>query len=225
MTNSVQQYKDLITSEHTDKPKFTETVGISVSPLAKIQQVLDSLPAEFDIDTAIGVQLDAVGIWIGRSRRIDVPLTGIYFSWDGLLSEGWEAGVWQGEFDPDSGLVDLPDDAYRTLLKAKIAANNWDGSIPGAYKVWAEAFSTDKILVIQDNQDMTMIFGLAGTQLSSVEKALLLNGYIPLKPEGVEIFYYAITPEEGLLFGWDIEDPSAFAGWDSGQWSFEIAPI
>ena len=224
MTSTTEAYKALITSEHFDKPKFMETIGVSVSPFAKIQQVLANLPRDFDIDRAVGVQLDAVGIWVGRSRRIDVPLTGVYFSWDGLVSEGWDDGVWKVEFDPDSGLVDLPDDAYRTLLKAKIAANNWDGSIPGAYEVWAQAFDADKVLVIQDNQDMTMIFGLAGTQLSSVEQALLTQGYIPLKPEGVRIIYYVIPPEDGLIFGWDVDDPSAFGGWDVGQWTFELLP-
>jgi len=225
MTTTRDQYTRLITSQHIDKPRYVETVGVSVEPFSKIQKVLEALPKDFDIDNAIGVQLDAVGIWVGRSRRIDVPLTGVYFSWDGLISEGWSQGVWQGQFDPNSGLVDLPDDAYRTLLKAKIAANNWDGSIPGAYEVWVQAFSADKVLVIQDNQDMTMVFGLAGTALSSVEKALLLNGYIPLKPEGVQVSYYAILPEDGLLFGWDVDDPSAFGGWDVGQWAFEIDPL
>lgn len=225
MTTTVDQYKALITSEHFDKPKFTETVGVSVSPLAKIQEVLSLLPVEFDIDTATGVQLDVDGIWVGRSRRIDTPLTGIYFAWDSTLTDGWEAGVWQGEFDPTSGLVDLPDDAYRVLLKAKIAANNWDGTIPGAYAVWEEAFGAESVLVIQDNQDMSMVVGIAGSPLSSVEQALLLNGYIPLKPEGVKINYYAIAPADGTLFAWDTTEFPAFGGWDSGNWAIEVVPI
>lgn len=221
---TTDDYLSLITSEHRERPKFEATVSTSVSPFAKIQEVLLSLPAAFDIDVAVGVQLDAVGEWVGRSRRIDTPLTGIYFTWDSLdLAEGWDQGSWKGEFDPDSGLVDLPDDAYRTLLKAKIAANNWNGSIPQAYQIWVSAFGGDSILLIQDNQDMSMVIGIAGEPLDSIEKALLVNGYIPLKPEGVKVNYYAVAPSEGVLMAWDAES-DALDGWDIGQWAIELIP-
>jgi hypothetical protein len=222
MTN--EDYLNLITSEHRGKEKFEATVVAGVSPFSKLQEVMLGLPDDFDIDTATGVQLDAVGVWIGRSRRIDTPLTGIYFTWEGLLSEGWDAGSWKGEFDPDSGLVDLPDDAYRTLLKAKIAANNWDGSIPQAYDIWVRAFGAESILLIQDNQDMSMVVAIAGQRLDTIEQALLVNGYIPLKPEGVKVNYYAVVPSDGTLMAWDATPNAALAGWDSGQWATELIP-
>lgn len=221
---TIENYLNLITSEHRGKEKFEATVTVGVSPFAKIQDVLNGLPADFDIDTATGVQLDSVGAWIGRSRRIDTPLTGIYFTWEGLLSEGWDAGSWKGEFDPDSGLVDLPDDAYRTLLKAKIAANNWDGSIPQAYDIWLSAFGAESILLIQDNQDMSMVIAIAGERLDTIEQALLVNGYIPLKPEGVRVEYYAVAPSAGTLMAWDVTPNAALAGWDNGQWATELIP-
>lgn len=221
MTN--EDYLSLITSEHRGKPKFEATVVAGVSPFSKIQAVMLGLPADFDIDSAVGVQLDAVGAWIGRSRRIDTPLVGVYFAWDDLASDGWESGIWKGPFDPDSGLVDLPDDAYRVLLKAKIAASNWDGTILGAYAIWATVF-TNSQLVIQDNQDMSMVVGIAGQPLSIVDQALLTNGYIPLKPAGVRVQYYAIAPAAGALFTWDADEGSALAGWDTGQWAVELIP-
>lgn len=221
MTN--EDYLNLITSEHRGKEKFEATVVAGVSPFSKLQSVMQGLPADFDIDQAVGVQLDAVGAWIGRSRRIDTPLVGVYFTWDDLASDGWESGIWKGPFDPDSGLVDLPDDAYRVLLKAKIAANSWDGTIPGAYAIWATVFTSSQ-LVIQDNQDMSMVVGIAGQPLSIVDQALLTNGYIPLKPEGVRIQYYAVAPAAGALFAWDTDEGSALAGWDTGQWAVELIP-
>lgn len=220
---TTDEYLNLITSEHRGKPKFEATVSTSVSPFAKIQEVLLSLPTAFDIDTAVGVQLDALGIWIGRSRRIDTPLVGVYFTWDDLASDGWDSGIWKGPFDPDSGLVDLPDDSYRVLLKAKIAANRWDGTIPGAYAIWATIF-TNSHLIIQDNQDMSMVVGIAGQPMSIVDQALLTNGYIPLKPGGVRIQYYAVAPAVGQLFAWDVDASSALAGWDAGQWAQELIP-
>lgn len=220
---TIETYLNLITSEHRGKEKFEATVTAGVSPFSKLQAVMLGLPADFDIDTATGVQLDAVGVWIGRSRRIDTPLVGVYFAWDDLTSDGWESGIWKGPFDPGSGLVDLPDDSYRVLLKAKIAANSWDGTIPGAYAIWATVF-TNSQLVIQDNQDMSMVVGITGQPLSIVDQALLTNGYIPLKPEGVRIQYYAIAPAAGALFAWDTDEGTALAGWDAGQWAIELIP-
>lgn len=222
VVRTVDDYKSLITSEHADKPKYMATIGLTASLSAYLQELAADLPRQFDLDEAVGVQLDAVGEWIGRSRRIDTPLTGVYFTWDDIASTGWDNGVWQGEFDPDSGLTVLPDDEYRLLLRAKVAANQWDGTIPGAYDIWTTAF-TDSLIVIQDNQDMSMTVGVAGSQLSTVTQALLTGGYIPLKPEGVRVNYYAISVDSGPLFAWDAES-EALAGWDTGSWALELPP-
>ncbi|MGC7970039.1 DUF2612 domain-containing protein, partial [Salmonella enterica] len=73
-----------------------------------------TLPFDFDLDQAIGVQLDAVGEWVGISRNITVPLAGVYFSFD-IAGLGFDQGVWKGPFDPDTGLTTLDDDTYRLL--------------------------------------------------------------------------------------------------------------
>ncbi len=87
---------------------------------------MSRLIPDFDIDTAVGVQLDVVGEWVGRSRRVATPVTGIYFRGtpSGLAGTG---GVWQGPYDPNDGFIDLSDEIYRLMLKVKVAINNWDG--------------------------------------------------------------------------------------------------
>lgn len=219
---NVNDYLGLVTSQHRLKPKFIATVSASVSLACELQALLASIPEKFDVDVAVGVQLDAVGEWAGIGRNIDTPLTGVYFTWDDTAATGWDGGVWQGPYDPDSGLTTLPDDSYRTLVKAKIAANRWDGSIPGAYDVWTTVF-TGSYIIIQDNQDMTMTVGVAGMQLDTVTQALLTGGYIPLKPQGVGVDYYAISTNDGPLFAWDSDSP-ALAGWDLGSWALELPP-
>ena len=171
-----------------------------------------------DMDGAIGVQLDATGGRGGRSRELSLPLQGVYFALD-ISGVGLDEGIWKGEFDPESGLTTLPDDQYRTLLKAKVAANAWDGTTPGAYDVWETAFSdSGSYIVIQDNQDMSMAIGIAGLQLDRVTEQLLLQGYLPLKPEGVRVSYYAVSSNEGPLFALDAES-EALAGLDHGSWA------
>jgi len=218
---TVADYTALITSEHALRPKFVATVELACALQAQLQSVLASLPKEFDVYEAIGAQLDSVGLWVGASRYLRIPLTGVYFTWDDMVQTGWGAGTWKGPFDPDSGLTRLPDDSYRVLILGKIAANHWDGSIPGVYSVWDQVFPASDI-VIQDNQDMSMVVGIANAQLSTVDLALLTGGYIPLKPEGVRVSYYAVS-DEGPLFAWDA-DSVALKGWDYGYWPTLIEP-
>lgn len=135
----LQDYLDLITSQHKTRPKFIATLEALLKPVQGVADLLDDMRTIFDLDTAIGQQLDATGIRIGRTRYLKTPLEGIYFSWN-EKGVGWQEGIWKGLYDPDTGLIRLPDDIYRTLLKAKVAANQWDGTIPGAYEVWDTVF-------------------------------------------------------------------------------------
>lgn len=215
---SIDKYLSYITNQHAQRPKFVATVSASVAPFVKIQEVLLSLPKAFDVDTAIGNQLDVVGQWVGIGRVLNEPITGVYLEWDGDENVGWDFGIWQGEFDPDDGLLSLPDDSYRLLIKAKIAANHWDGTIPGAYKVWEGAFEGSS-LIIEDLQDMTMTIGVSGVELSTLDTKLLEDGLLVVKPAGVRIRDYAIIPVAGVLFAWDFEETDIYGGWEIGKWT------
>jgi hypothetical protein len=214
-------YLALVTSEHAGKPLFAAVVLALTAPSAAQQDQVARMLADFDLDTAVGAQLDAVGEWVGIGRLLTTPLANVYFSWDGPATVGWDSGNWQGPFDPTTGLTSLPDDAYRTLIRAKIAANHWDGTITGAQAVWNQVFSGGQRIVLQDNQDMTMVVGFVGPPLSAVQQALLTGGYFPFKPEGVRIAYYAVPRADGPLFAWDADSPQ-LKGWDSGSWVQEI---
>lgn len=219
MTNTTETYVALITAEHKDKPNFIATVELRVSVYAQIQKVLEQMIDFFDLDKAYGVGLDMIGLWVNAPRNVQIPIVGIYFAWDDTDSDGWEFGVWQGAFDPSTGTIPLPDDVYKMLIRGKIAANQWDGTTPGMYDVWAVAFPGHD-LVVQDNQNMSMIIGVAGVPLDSLTKALLVAGYIPLKPEGVRVNYTFVTIE-APLFGWDISTPEV-DGWGTGAWGEEF---
>lgn len=214
---TADDYLALITPAYRSKPKFTAMIRAIVEPIVAQQAFLEHLPIDFDLDTAIGAQLDVVGEWVGRTRFISIPIANAWFSWDEEW-KGWEQGVWyQPQYDTPAGITRLDDETYRTLLRAKIAANNWDGTLPSA-KAALEILFPDgatHILVI-DNQDMTISFGVSGVIPSALFIALLSQGYLPLKPEGVRADYL-ITTVDGPLFGWDVEN-EFIAGWDGGAW-------
>lgn len=213
---TLNDYLNLVTSEHRQKPKFIAMISLHVNVAVRIQEVLKSFIPAFDIELAIGSQLDVIGLWVGASRRVAVPITGVYFEWDGDVSVGWDMGVWKDEFSPSSGLTYIPDDIYRRLIKGKIAANSWDGTTEGAYAVFTIAYP-DLLIVIQDNQDMTMVIGISGPPLDTLTKALFVQGYIPVKPEGV-LVNYAFSTVDAPLFGWDVQS-AEIDGWDVGGWA------
>jgi hypothetical protein len=151
-TPTIDAYLGKITPwQATDKkPKFRATVAAGVQPYVDQQVVLASLPALFDLDTAIGAQLDVDGEWIGRSRFVSVPIPGAFFSFDtpGL---GWDEGLWKGPYDGADGISQLPDDLYRRLLYAKRAANSWDGTTDGAEAILRTFLPDPATLVFIDD--------------------------------------------------------------------------
>jgi hypothetical protein len=187
----------------------------------QVQSLLTQMIPLFDLDLAVGQQLDIIGLWVGVTRNVSIPITGVYFSWDGDYTVGWDYGTWQPSSAPTSITV-LPDDAYKTLIRAKIAANNWDGTTDGAYTIWEQVFPETTIL-IQDNQNMTYDLAVVGGIIDSLTLALLTGGYIPLKPEGVQIAAYYVSVDSNPVFAWDVQS-TLLAGWDQGSWVREIAP-
>lgn len=210
-------YTALITTEHADKPKFMAMVAVVAQCFADQINVAQSLPAAFDLDHAVGVQLDAVGLWAGINRQVRTPLS-VYFSFD-TTGLGFDQGNWQGPFDPSTGLTSLDDETFRTLIRAKIAANSWDGTIPGASAAYANLFNgSGSYIFIQDNQDMTMTVGVSGAIPSALLRALFSGGYLPLKPEGVRATYWVPSANNTPLFGFDVQN-QYIGGFDSGSWA------
>lgn len=216
------EYLNLITSEFREKPNFVAMMTADVSPALRIQELLSSFTTLFDVDAAAGDQLDIIGQWVGISRNVTIPIAGVYFSWDGDYTLGWDYGSWQNSLAPTDITV-LPDDAYRTLIKAKIAANKWDGTTDGAYVIWDALFSTVTIL-IQDHQDMSYDLVFVGGIVDSLTLALIQGGYIQLKPEGVRVNQYVVPIDDGPLFAWDVSPTAYLDGWDAGSWGREIEP-
>ena len=149
---SVAYLLDYVTSEHNQRPKYMATVALSVEPYIDGQNIALGYQTLFDLDTAVGVQLDDVGKWVGITRFIEAP-TNILFSLD--LDEedvGFDEGQWQGpHYTSQSRITRLDDDMYRLLLRARIVSNYWDGTVEGAYKAWDTLFAgTGFKVLIQD---------------------------------------------------------------------------
>ncbi|VEB95796.1 Protein of uncharacterised function (DUF2612) [Cedecea lapagei] len=209
----MSKYTGRITSYHASKPLFFAHVDLSTRPFIDTSTATESLVNAFDIDTAVGVQLDALGQWIGRSRVIGQ-----------FTAHGGSTG------EPDV-YVTLSDETYRVILKAKIAINNWDGqndSLPSILDA-ATAGSGLRMQIV-DNQDMTIsVWAFPVNDISEVSSELIAairQGYLTVKASGIwagdiETPSVEVPSAGNRFFGFDM-DNQYIAGFDDGAWERKL---
>jgi len=214
-TVTVDQYTGLIPSENQGQPNFTATIALICQAFVDNQNVINSLPALFDVNTAVGVQLDAVGLWVGVSRYVAIP-SGVFFTW-GVLGLAWSQAVWHEPGTPTDSVAVLGDSDYRVLIKARIIANSWNGTIAGAYPALNELFNgsatPNTVITLVDNLNMTMTITISGQSPGPILTAIIENGELGLKPVGVAIIVddqtTSLVDDGGVLVllnetGWQI---------------------
>lgn len=212
-------YTDLITSEHAQKPKFKALVSAITAPFQDAQSVLSGV---FDLDTAVGQQLDFIGQWVGISRSLKTPITGVFFSLD--IAPGLDSGIVWTEYTPTQGLEQLPDEQYRLVIRARILNNQWDGSLTQAYTIYDALFAGSALTpFIQDNADLTMYIGLTGAIPDALTLAMLTQGLLDARPAGVRVLHYVTSSANAPIFALDVQNTS-FAGLDSGAIAVFNAP-
>ena len=173
-------YRRLITSQYQLAPKFlawlTAALTAALTPLDDATTCYATLRAGFDLDTALGAQLDTLGATVGAARRLP--------------------------YQPEDGLDPVLDDAtYRIFIKARIAQNHWNGTITSLQEIWTSLFPGGSI-VLTDSQNMTATVLLSGV-FTALVKSLIVNGYIVPRPEGV---LYNFVFSELPILGFDSDD-------------------
>ena len=214
MSRNLQDYLNLVPPLNANQTRFIAELSLLLQPFCDAQALLNNLPAYFDLDNAIGAQLDIDGKWVGRSRNLTVPLQNCFFSLGDPL-RGLGKGVWRDNNNPGITFTKLDDETYRRLLKAKAIANEWDGTVADGQtaldQFWAPTSGT--VAFIDDGgwsfqgpagpvgSMMEMTIGVSGTIPSVVELEVLAQNLIGLKPATVNV-NYAITSINGApLFG------------------------
>jgi hypothetical protein len=218
-------YTALIAPEHAGAPKYMAWIAFLGQCFADEQNFLLSVPAAYDLDTAVGVWLDAVGQWAGITRNVTEPIAGVYFSF-GIAGVGFGQGVWKGPLDPATGVISLDDETYRLLIRAKIGANHWDGTMAGSQAILAQIFSASvstsgTYVFIDDNQDMSITIGISGQIPSALFLALLSGGHIPIKPATVHASYEVTSVNGAPIFGFGVQN-NYISGFGSGAWATSL---
>jgi hypothetical protein len=182
-------YKSLLTHQYAlpAAPKLNKLLQVLLRKFDDVSQVLVRMDTALDLDAAVGAQLDMLGATAGAARTVN--------------------------FQPRNGVSPILDDTtYRLYIKAKIAQNQWDGSISSLYPIWQTLFPGGSIIIL-DNQNMTADITLKGT-FTSIIQDLITNGYIVPRPEGV-LYNYLFGTLPFFGFG---SSPGFIAGFGEGHW-------
>lgn len=174
------------------KQKAQNTIAILVR-----QELADDLPAQvrdaYNVDSAVGRQLDVIGKYVGLPRTIGDPAPLEYFGFVDYAGGGNPNGFTDYTTGENSTVLffdytyygarntALSDTAYAFMIALKIVLNSNDGtlySIQNLLRTMLPGFVT-----VVDNRDMTMKY-LVST--AAPVSPTVLQPYLP-KPMGVGV--------------------------------------
>lgn len=172
----ISYYLSLVTSQYKSSPKYLAFVQALLKKFDDASNCLLSFTEAFDLNSAVGVQLDSLGEILAIPRNLPFQPTG-------------------------GGSPVLIDSDYRTLLLAKVYLNLWDGTPDSLQPLWQNIFPGGRI-VIDDAQNMSATIVLSGT-FTSIAQQMIQNGIIIPRPAGVLYSYsFGTLP----LFGFDLNN-------------------
>lgn len=183
----LQDYLNLIPSQHRDKSKYIAFLTLLLTPFINVSKINEEIKLLLNLDTATGTILDMIGKILVLPRLVN--------------------------FQPSDGSSPiLDDDHYRLILKAKVAKNQWKGTMDDLYNMWDNLFPNNPLLLV-DRQNMTASVVVVGLN-STLERELITNGYIVPKPAGVR-YDYGFTEEP--IYSQDM-NTEWLKGFDEGYW-------
>jgi hypothetical protein len=203
-------YTNLLIIQYHDKPKAQATIQVLLNSLFPINQATGNLLFEdirdaYNLDTAVGVNLDVIGKYVGVDRNWEghsfdnKPVFCMFdsnFDIDNQYELGFSAptnkvkGKFLGPKDVLSQANRLIDDDYRILIKLKIVRNNINNSVKSIKEGLYKFFSTAIQVFSNGSKRMTLA---VDTSLTPLIKAALQKDVFP-RPMGVAINLVKFDP-------------------------------
>ncbi len=176
---------DRIYAQYRNKPKAVAWYGIVPELANEICNVYQDVSNSYDIDNAIGEQLDVIGriVVINRSFESSVVFdVGTEFGADTLEAQ---FGGAEAQFESSGSTIsnDVSDSIFRTLIKAKIAKNNSPATLDGISEALQYITNVTDIQVV-DNEDMTFSVSF-GEELTDTERFVFSTFDVVPRPQGV----------------------------------------
>ena len=225
LENTIEYYKDLLLFQYLDKPKARGTIGVLVET-ALCDLLPTAVNGAFDIETAIGAQLDILGKYIGFSRRIVGEIPRTWFEMVEYTTYN-PVTIYPGFMDYtdltinadtqfyryiylSNSVSDLTDDEYRYMLKLKMSLNSCNNTLYEIQNILFEFFGYD--IICYDLKNMFISYSVLASKSYFVLLAIS-QGLLP-KPMGVGISGVFEVVDQDLLFGF--QDYTFNAGNETG---------
>ncbi len=174
----IDQYTLLLAKQYWEKPKARAEIEAIMSSWSETYTLFDAFAAAFDVDTAIGDQLDILGAIVGVPRVVKLAVGG-------------------------GSVLSLSDTDYRFFIKVK-AAKNWSSAYMvsddriSINDVVQTAFDSDAFVV--NNRDMSLTL-CVGTAVDTDVLYVVLT--LELMPKPVGVRYEVVQFDNGDTFGFD----------------------
>jgi hypothetical protein len=225
----VDEYKALLIKQYWEKPKALAEISLKAGSWDKMRGLLSSLDSAFDLDFAVGAQLDVLGRIVGIPREVPDVIARAYFGFsinpDSLgFSDKFDplriGGPFFDKFSNPFTPQQLNDSDYQFFIRVKVALNWASGYVSSEDRISIQDVilsAFDGRAYVVDNLDMTL--KLYVSPVVSLERLRLIQrlGLLP-KPQGVR-YDVIIHAEPGATFGFSLNPESlGFADkFDSGR--------
>ena len=196
MTDFKDQYIQLIIKQYFLQPNARAEVEFKACQYELLFNLLSELPCQLDVDSATGRNLDIIGRIVGVDRLVDSIVEPINFGFSdnpnarGFACRG-DSSVISAPFacrgSQELTALQLDDDAFRQIIRAKIAVNN-----TSAYVVSDDYISIEEVVQVAfnglayvvDNQDMTLTLHISFSFEDEYLRLIRELNLLP-KPQGV----------------------------------------
>lgn len=220
--------------QYGNKSNAVSTVTAITEEFELIYDNANILDVAYNLDTAIGKQLDVIGKIVGISRVVPFSVPKKYFGFDGHLNSypfdsKFNVVVsypFRSKFEIPYSDGQLNDNDYRFFIKARIIKNyatskNIDSNKLSIQDLVDYLFNSKAY--ITDNYDMTMTLYIDSSYDSSNLTYLENLDLLP-RPQGVR-YNTLVSYQEGITFGFNSFNTglgSKFATSESSRFAFKI---
>ena len=230
VTDIVEYYQNLLIIQYNGLPNASSEIGL-LSTIMLAQGVAIDVQNAYDVDTAVGVQLDVIGKYVGVDRYYTQSDLTDFFSFVSYSEAGslpsspprfgfttyalWPGANYNGTLryaQIINSTNSLSDDDFRKLIKFQIIMNTSNYSMGEIDTALFNAFGTS--IRAEVNGVMSMVYFLTGA-VTALMFAMVAKGLLPkpmavgrLVVENVQPLMFGMTDYADFAAGY--ESPFAY---------------
>lgn len=210
-------YRKLLIVQYADKPNAIAHINNIIGSLEDVYDLANLFEEAFDVDLAVGKQLDIIGKIVGISRRVPFSVRKNYFGFDDNIINAYPMDdkfisvvsySFKDKFEIPYTTSELIDRDYRLFIKAKIIYNYTkakmiDNSDRLSMQNTIDYLFENKAYIV-DNQDMSFSIYIDFSWDLEFLQYIKQADLIP-RPQSVQ-YKYLIRYNENGTFGFNINN-------------------